>query len=128
MTPPDEVVCESEGRFIYEVRKHVDYHPGGKVMPGDSVTVGDKRIVYRPPAPKPAPPIGCLRDEHIDALKRDGRFVLNGETILYEATPRDEAREAFEKWWDLGAIGISTISQKEGCHRAFLAGRASVKP
>lgn len=182
MTPPDEVVCESEARFIYEVRKHVDYYPGGKVMPGDSVTVGGRTIVYRPkppercprcgsesrchyihsvcpprpefraacfcdgdyhpwhvagpitdvkvrfatsPLPKPPPPIGCLRDEHIDALRRDGRFVLNGETILYEATPRDAAREAFEEWF--GQF-VYPGDLRSDLRAAFLAGRASVKP
>lgn len=75
--------------------------------------------------PKPAPPIGCMRDEHIDALKRDGRFVLNGETILYEAKPRDEAREAFDLLYRDWVF--TTEYHKKDIYNAFLAGRASVK-
>lgn len=73
---------------------------------------------------KPAPPIGCLTDAHIDALKRDGRIVINGETILYEATPRDEAREAFRRW----SRGRILSCDAAGFEGAFLAGRASMKP
>lgn len=110
--------CETVEKFRDEALAlfsvTVVYHTS--LCPGDSITFRGETIRY---TPKPAPPIGCMRDEHIDALKRDGRFVLNGETILYEAKPRDEAREAYLEWLASG-IGV-------GAYAAFLAGRASVK-
>lgn len=58
---------------------------------------------------------------------REGDSVtMGGVTVVYRPTPpRDEAREAFEKWAEdkkFSPDGWWTASM------AFLAGRASVKP
>jgi len=129
VSAPEEIVCETQEAYEAVLAEH-GVSPAVMSCPdfqASYTTYRPVRIVYRPPAPKPPPPIGCMRDEHIDALKRDGRFVLNGETILYEATPRDEAREAFEKWlsYDKEQHGVWDTA---GMYRAFLAGLASVKP
>lgn len=116
--------CETVEKFRDEALAlfsvTVVYHTS--LCPGDSITFRGETIRY---TPKPAPPIGCMRDEHIDALKRDGRFVLNGETILYEAKPppRDEARESYKAWARRFGGAACYISTED----AFLAGRASVK-
>lgn len=129
MSAPEEIVVTTREEFGAYVGKLTGpcLSKAFNVMPGDSISMRGETVVYRPPAPKPAPPIGCLRDEHIDALKRDGRLVLNCETILYEAAPRDEAREAWLSWL-AGGRSRGWLASADPAYEAFLAGRASVKP
>jgi len=100
----NEIVCETPEAFSraclqYGAATEWPYLRPGQVTHGN--VIAPIRIVYRPPAPK------------------------------------DEAREAFEKWRSgedcvqyafLRAEGRYVEPSHEKAYRAFLAGRASVKP
>ena len=145
----DEIVCETEDVYIYEVRRAVSWFPRTPTTPGDSVTVGDKRIVYRPKPPDRCPRCGssdrniyihssmppygfhapCFNDGDYHPWHAGGfkYAVAHFRDPLGVPHPRDEAREAFEKWlsYDKEQHGVWDTA---GMYRAFLAGRASVKP
>lgn len=72
MSAPEEIVCETVEMFRRAAWTRLganvaEYGPG--VQPGDSVTIGGKTVVYRPPPPRDE------AREAFDLLYRDWVFT-----------------------------------------------------
>lgn len=105
MSAPEEIVCETESAFISAVYANVAWVPTGRSAPGDSMTFGGKRIVYRPPPP---------RDAAREAFEAWWKREVSGTDVPAMC------------WSPLG-LGHYTSKALDRGYRAFLAGRASVK-
>lgn len=142
MTPPDEIVCDSVESFKKALRGVPWLVLLADPRPGDSVSVNGTDIIYRPKPPALSRPL-CPRCGkamtrvsvalNIEAweCENDGRFhKYDGDP---PPPPRDEAEDAFRKWaMSGGAYALDRITftdpDMDRQYRAFLAGRASVKP
>lgn len=48
----DEIVCETVADFLHRMSRVLGWNTSSKILPGDSITLGGKTVVYRPPPPR----------------------------------------------------------------------------